>query len=217
MKTVEGTRKMPLMDLPIRSCVFELTDTRVLVAPASTLTREELRARGPVDVIVATNLFHTEGIAQAAAENPRAQLWGPVGAKERQPGLSWSGILGSDEWPFGAELALVTLDGMPKVNESVLVHRASRTLHASDLAFNIREPGGLGASVLLSLFGTRGRFGVSRLFSMMVKDDSAFRDSFATLFALDFDRLVPPHGTSVEADAKHVLREALTERGFRIR
>jgi hypothetical protein len=209
---LDTVKKMPLMHLPVRTVVVPLRDARVLFSPGSVLTSEQLRSAGAVTDIVAPSLLHTAGMAPAAAAFPNARLWGPAGAAQKHPELKWHGTLGTDAWPYEDELALVPLGGMSKVHEHLALHRASRTLLATDLVFNIEQPAGLGSWLILKLFGTYRRFGVSRLFLKFVDDKAAFRASLAQIVALDFDRLVPSHGAIVETGAKARLTEALRER-----
>ena len=98
--------------------------------------------------------------------------------------------------------------------ESVFMHQASRTLIVTDLAFNIEDPLGFGAWLILSIFGTHGRFAVSRLYTKLIKDRARFEASLARLRGLDFDNLVPSHGSILRGNAKAKLTEALRERGF---
>lgn len=205
---------MPLIELPVRSGVIALGSGRVLLSPAMNLTDEEIASAGEITDIVAPNLFHLDGVPRAAAKHPKARVWGPVGAKEKLPEVKWQGVLGVDDWTHEKELAHVGLAGMPKVNESAFVRRDSGTLLVSDLVFNIENAQGFGAWLILSMFGTHNRFGVSRFFSRMVKDKSAFEASLKDLLALDFDVIVPGHGAIVESGGKKLLRRALEERGF---
>lgn len=209
---LDSVKQMPLLALPVRTTVIPLGDARVLFSPGSMLTAEQLRGAGEITDVVAPSLLHLGGMAQAAAIFPSARLWGPVGAAAKQPGLKWHGTLGVTPWPFEDELALVPLAGMSKVHESVVLHRASRTLLVADLVFNIERPSGLGAWLILRVFGTYRRFGASRLFLKLVDDPAAFRRSLEQVVALDFERLVPAHGGVVEADAKARLVAALKER-----
>jgi glyoxylase-like metal-dependent hydrolase (beta-lactamase superfamily II) len=209
---LDTAKQMPLMQLPVRTAVIPLRDARMLFSPGSTLTAEQLRSAGAITDIVAPSLLHTAGMAPAAAAFPDARLWGPVGAARKHPELKWHGTLGVDAWPFEDELTLLPLAGMSKVHEHLALHRASRTLLATDLVFNIEQPSGAGAWLILNIFGTYKRFGVSRLFMKYVDDPAAFRTSLDRLLALDFDRLVPSHGAIVETDAKARLVAALRER-----
>lgn len=206
-------RSLPL-HLPVRTVVFELRQARVLFSPGSRLTPEQLRDAGAITDIVAPSLMHTAGMKRAAEVHPTARLWGPVGAREKHPDLTWHGMLGVDPWPWEAELPVVPLAGMPKVNESLFLHHASGALYATDMVFNVRDPKGPGAWLIFRMFGTWRRFAVSRLFLGMVKDKAAFRASIARLPALEFRHVVPSHGEPVMNDGKARLIAALRERGL---
>jgi hypothetical protein len=212
---LEVERKMPLMSLPVRTSIVPLSNARVLLSPASTLTEAQLRAAGAVTDVVAPSLLHGGGMAAAARVYPEARLWGPKGARERWPELRFHGELGVDPWPHEAELGHLVLDGMPRVRESVFLHRASQTLFVTDLLFNIEQPRGAGAWLILSMFGTWRRFAASRFFLLMVKDRPAFEASLARLATLEFTRVAPGHGALVADDAKPRLLAALRERGYR--
>ena len=211
---LESVKTMPLLALPVRSALVTLPSARVLISPGSMLTEAQLQSAGAVTDVVSNSLFHTAGVARAAAAHPTARLWGPSGAREKHPELPWHGILGQDAWPYEAELAHVALGGMPKVGESVFVDRASRTLYVSDLIFNLVDASGVGPWIILLLFGTYRRFAVSKFFAMQIKDRAAFTASMKQLLALDFDAIAPGHGDLVERDGKAKLTAALAERGF---
>lgn len=209
---LESTKSMPLLQLPVRTTVVQLKTARVMISPGSMLTESQLRGAGEVTDIVAPSLIHTAGMARAAAAFPNARLWGVAGAAAKHPELKWHGVLGVDSWPFDAELKALPLAGMPKLNETVFVHTESRTLIVTDLVFNIEEPKGAGAWIILNIFGTWKRLAVSRLFLKYVTDDAAFRASIKALITHDFDRLAPSHGAVVERGAKDKIIAALRER-----
>jgi len=216
--SLPGTRlveaKLPslLMTLPVRSAVFELSDARVLWSPASSLTPAQLRELGEITDIVAPSLLHTGGVPGAAAAHPSARLWGPRGAREKQPALGWHGVFGVDAWPYDDELAVVPLDGAPKVREHLFLHRASRALYLVDAVFHVNDPEGPLTGLFLRMFGTYRRFAVSKLFLSMVRDRAAFEASVARVAALDFDHVVMAHGEAVLGDGKARLLEAFRER-----
>ncbi|OJT25717.1 hypothetical protein BO221_07620 [Archangium sp. Cb G35] len=216
LKFIEAELQMPLMKLPVRTSLIELERARVLWSPASTLTEAQLRDAGEVTDIIAPNLLHGGGMKAAAAAHPRARLWGPVGIKEKFPELSWHGILGADPWPYDDELRHVAVGGMPDFNESVFLHHRSRVLLVSDLVFNIDESQsrGIGPWLILHLFGTYRRLGVSRLFLKHVKDRAAFQESIERIAALDFSHVAPAHGRVVSEEGKQKLLAALRERGY---
>jgi hypothetical protein len=216
LEWLDATVQMPLMALPVRTVLIPVPGGRVLLSPASTLTPDALARAGAVTDIVAPTLFHTAGMAAAAAAHPTARLWGVRGAAQKVPGLAWSGVLGEGGWPHDGLLSVHPIEGIPKANECVLLHRPSRTLLVADLAFNLTKARGVGAWLILSLFGTHHRFGVSRLFLKMVADRPAFVASMARIAALDFDHLVPSHGEPVLHVGRARLVEALRERGIAV-
>lgn len=210
---LETTLASPLFRLPVRSVVFSLKTGNVLLSPGSQLGTEELIKAGVVTDIVAPSLLHTAGMARAASVHPHARLWGPAGVREKHPELVWN-VFGEERWPFDDELFRLELAGAPRLNENAFLHHASRSLHLTDAAFNIRDPKGLMAGFFFRLFGTYRRFAVSKLFLRYVKDRRAFEDALRRLMALDFDHVVPSHGEPVENDGKARLLEAFQERGF---
>lgn len=213
---IEVERQMPLMKLPVRSAVVQLKRARVLLSPASTLTAEQLQSAGEVTDLVAPCLLHTGGMKLAAAIHPQARLWGPEGSREKHPELTWHGVLGVDAWPHEEELAHLPLAGLPTLRESLFFHRQSGALLVADLVFNVRNARGPGAWTILTLFGTRERMAVSRLFVRSIKDRAAFQRSLAPLSSIDFKHLVPGHGDIVSTDAKEQLFARLQERGFSV-
>lgn len=214
LEFVEVVKELPFLSLPVRTTVVQLGDARLLISPASALTPAQLRELGPISDLVAPSLLHAAGMPAAIAAFPAARRWGPVGAREKLRDIAWTHLLGVDAWPYEAELARVSIDGMPKINESVFLHRASRSLIVTDLAFNLVDAKGPGAWLFLHLFGTWRRFAVSRLFLSLLRDKSAFRASVQRIAALDFDNVAPGHGALVLGDAKSQLLEALRERGY---
>lgn len=214
LQFLSSVKRMPLLHLPVATPVVQLGSARLLLSPGTMLTDAELRSAGAITDIVAPSLLHTAGVPKAVAVFPGARVWGPAGAAKVCPDVKWAGTLGVDPWPYDAELPFVTLGGMPKIQESVFFHAASRALLMTDLVFNIEEPRGFGAGLILRVFGTHRRFAVSRLFLRFVKDDAAFRDSVQRLMAFDFDSVVPSHGAAVAGGGKARLEAAFRERGY---
>jgi len=95
---------------------------------------------------------------------------------------------------------------MPKVNEVVFLHAASRTLLVSDLCFDFDTRYPLGTRLLFRLFGAYPGPRNSMFFRMMIRDRQAFRGSFDRLLEWDFDRVVMSHGAILESGGKETLR-----------
>ncbi|MGE4132403.1 MAG: hypothetical protein AB7F86_12245 [Bdellovibrionales bacterium] len=213
LRFLDSVKKMPVMALPVRSILVDGKKS-ILISPGSNLTRAQLESCGSVDEIVGNNLFHCAGMAGAAAAFPKARVWGPVGAKVAKPDLPWQAELTEETWPYHEQLPMVVLKGMPKVQESVFVHRPSKTLIAADFAFNMTGPASFGSWLILHLFGTYKRFAVSKFYAKFVEDRGAFQQSLVRLFELDFDSMAMSHGELVVGGAKEKLKAALKERGF---
>lgn len=211
---IETTLRSPLMQLPVRTVVFELEKARILYSPGSMLTSGQLREAGPVTDLVAPSLMHTAGMKAAAEAHPDARLWGPAGVREKHPERTWHGILGVDPWPFESELALLPLPGMPKLNESAFLHHASKALYLTDMVFNVSDPKGFLAWMFYRTFGIYRRFGVSKLFLKFTKDRPALEAAIAKLAGLDFLHVIPSHGEAVLNEGKPRLLAAFRERGL---
>lgn len=215
VKFIDSNKKMPLMTLPVRTSVLRLANGIVLLSPGSQLTKDQLQQAGEITDIVAPNLFHCAGIKLASEVFPQANVWGPIGARELKPHLPWTHILGKDEWPFEDELSHVVLGGAPSIQESVFIHKVSKTLYVADLFFNLQNASGLGARIILGLFGTYRRFALSRFFKRFIKDHNAFEASFKKILSHDFNCIVMAHGELLE-NAHQAARDAARERGLNI-
>ncbi len=209
---LECEKKMPLMKLPVRSSLVQLRNASVLFSPGSKLTTEQLKSLGNVTDIVGPNLLHLAGVPLAIRTFPQAKLWGPKGAHEKRPEINWPAVTSEEIWPFQSELPMVSLAGVSRLNEMVFIHRESKSLIVSDLVFNLVDASGLGARIILGLFGTYRKFGISKLFVKSINDKIAFKRSIDQLMTYDFDNIIMGHGHIVEGNGKALLQKALTER-----
>lgn len=210
----ESEKKMPFMTLPVRSVLVRTSDRGILISPGSKIKIEEYQKLTNVTDLVAPSLFHTGGIPKACSIFKNAKVWGPSGANEAKPLIPWTNTLNIDNWPYQAELQLIPLLGMPKINEVLFVHVPSKSLILADLAFNMSGQNGFGPWLILNLFGTYNKFAVSRFFLKFVEDKSAFESSLAELFKLNFDQIIVSHGKIIRSEGKALLKGALQERGF---
>ena len=168
----------------------------------------ELAGLGEVAHLVAPNLFHDLYWPPYAKAYAQARFYHAPGFDRRKAGWDAGEELG-DEAPaaWRDEIEQIQVRGMPRVNEVVFLHRASRTLVITDLLFNLGSPGGLNG-FLLRLAGAHGHTGPSRLFRAMIKDRRALRDSLDRVLQWDFERLVMGHGRVVESGGRRALQEA---------
>lgn len=213
LKFLVCMRPMPLMSLPVRSTIVPIQGGSLLISPGSRLTSADFQAAGSVTEIVAPNLYHCGGVQGAMSVFTKAKVWGPPGARQAHPQVDWTHILGEDNWPFEQELAHVLLEGNESVKESVFFHVASKTLIVTDLLFNIQEPRGVGALLLLKMFGTYKRLAMSRLFTRFVSNKSAFEKSLEKLLAFEIENLVVGHGDPTPANSA-TIKGLFQQRGF---
>lgn len=213
---IESEIKMPLMALPVRSVYVNLGDKGILISPGSKISVDQYRQLSNVTDIVAPNLFHTGGIPKAQSTFKNARIWGPEGAKNKKPEIQWSHSLVTQSWPFENELRMVPIAGMPKINEVVFYHPVTKSIIVADLAFNMNDLSGWGPRLILGLFGTYKKFGVSRFFLKFIEDKTAFKNSIALLLSLDFDKIIVSHGNNLLNHGKASLLSALAERGIRL-
>lgn len=205
---LDSSIKMPLMNLPVRSVLARLdSGASVLISPGSKLTPAQLREAAPVTDLVAPNTLHNAGMKQAREVYPQAKAWGPQGAGQPE-------VLSEERWPYTAEMPILALAGMPKVKEFILFHKKSKTLIVTDAAFNLQKTSGMGAWLILSLFGTYRKFGVSRFWLKFADDKEALAASLKKVFEWDFDNLVVSHGEALYGGAREKFQSACRERGL---
>lgn len=211
---LESIKQMPMMQLPVRSVYVPLPNKGVLISPGSCLEMDQLRTLPNVTDVVAPNLFHCTGIPQASRLFPDARRWGAPGVKKEKPKILWTDELELNHWSYQKELPMVILQGMPKVNEVIFLHPESKSLIVTDLCFNMKNVRGIGAWIILHLFGTYQKLAVSKFFMRFVDDRVAFEQSLKEVMALDFDNVIMSHGENIIGDGKVKLLFALRERGL---
>jgi glyoxylase-like metal-dependent hydrolase (beta-lactamase superfamily II) len=211
--TVDYELRLPMgVPFPTRMSVVRLADgslTLISPVPIDDVLAGELAAVGPVSHILAPSALHHFYLAAAKGRYPRARLLGPPALSRKEPGLRFEPY-GLEPVPsFEGSLAVLPIDGAPKISETVLFHESSRTLIVTDLVFNIETPPSWSTALLLSLTGTRGKLAQSRVWGPAIIDRARARTSCRRIFEWDFDRLVVAHGNVVPTDGKARLRQAL--------
>jgi hypothetical protein len=165
---------------------------------------------GPIAHIVAPNAMHDTFLEGWFAAYPSAHFHGAKGLSKFRPDLKFTDSL-ADTAPaaWSAVFDQLLLRGMPRLNEVVFLHRASRTLIVTDLVFNLGTEMPLLSRVLLKINGCYDCLAVSRLLRTTIKDQAALRASLDTMLAWDFERVVVSHGRNLDSGAKDALRLAL--------
>jgi hypothetical protein len=203
-------RAGPFLEIGTRMTVVRLADGTLFLHSLVEIdaeTRAALDALGPVRHLVAGNKLHHLYLAQAAQAFPEAAVWGAPGLPQKCRGVRFAGELGDEAPPaWRADLDQLAVRGIPRMNEVVFLHRASRTLVVTDLCFNVRHSDSVATRLFMRANGAWGRFGPSRLLRSLVRDRPALRASLERILAWDFDRVVVTHGEVLERGGPDALR-----------
>lgn len=196
--------------LPSRTTVLRDADGGLVLYGPLKLTDEQaaaIDALGEVRTIVGPSLFHHLYLRQAKERWPEARLLGAPGLDAKRENLSFDGLLEDGELAPGVRA--LTIQGMPKLNEVVLIHEPSGTLACADLCFRIREAKGMSKLAFKLMNDMGDTLKRSRLWKWSIKDQGAYRASLDTLLSQDFDAVVMAHGDPVLEGGKGQLEEAM--------
>jgi hypothetical protein len=171
--------------------------------------RAGLDALGEVAYFVAPSTFHDLYWPPYFTAYPNARFFAAPGVREAHPDLPFTDVLSADApSSWSGELDQTLLEGMPKINEVAFLHPASQSLIVADMAFNYDRNVNLATCLMLKMTGCYGRFGVSRLFKLFIKDKKATRRSIDEILSWDFERIIVGHGHLVQSDGRQILKEA---------
>lgn len=177
--------------------------------PMTPELRSQLAALGEVRHVVGPNLWHDECLREFQAEFPAALFHAAPGLAAQKRDVRFGAELSDTPHPdWAGVLEQHLVRGMPKMNEVVFFHPASRSLIVADLAFNLGPDGPAWFALLMRIYGAWNRFGPTPLEKWMMKDKAAVRASLDRILAWDFDRIIVGHGRNVETGGRRVFREA---------
>lgn len=177
--------------------------------PMTPELRRELAALGEVRHVIGPNLWHDECLREFQAEYPAALFHAAPGLAACKKDVRFGAELSDTPHPdWAGTLEQHLVHGMPRMNEIVFFHPASRSLIIADLGFNLGPDGPWWFGLLMRAYGVWNRFGPTPLEKWMMKDRAAVRDSLDRILAWDFDRVIVGHGRNLEADARRIFREA---------
>ncbi|HVP62688.1 MAG TPA: DUF4336 domain-containing protein [Myxococcaceae bacterium] len=177
------------------------------VVAVDDLLADQIQALGPVAHIVVPNLYHHVYVSDAIERWPTARVHAPAAMRRKRPGLRIDAELSETPDPdWGGVLVPVHVDGS-MLDETVFVHRPSRTLICSDLVENFDTSPHLPTRLYLRAAGLHGRVGWSRFLRLVYRDRPATRRSLERLLGLDFDRVILAHGRVLEHGGPAAVRE----------
>ena len=170
---------------------------------------EEVSSLGQVAYLLAPNKLHHLYVGEWKASFPLTKIYAAPGLETKRADLAIEGLLGDEPEPAWANaLDQTSLDGFPFANEIVFFHRASRTLIASDLAFNIDEHSPFMTRACFRLAGTFGRLAPTLVERVLVRDRAAFGQALTRIFEWPFERVIVAHGSVAETGGREDLQAA---------
>ncbi len=197
-----------------RMTVVRLPDGLLLVhspVPIDDALRRAVDREGKVAHVVAPNAFHHLFAGQWAEAYPDAVVVAPRALRKKRRDLRIDRDLEDvTAGTFGGALVPHHIDGS-MLDETVLVHPATRTVVSADLTENfVSGSDHLPTRLYLKAGGIYKKPGWSRFLRMLYRDRKAARRSIEALLEHDFDRVVVAHGEVLEHGAKDALRETFT-------
>lgn len=210
-----------LVSDPVRIVGMRLTATMTIVRqPNSELLlhspvaltnerRDIVESLGAVTHLYAPNTYHHAWIGDWARAFPKACVHGPSALRKKRPDLR---IDRAHDLEAPSDLAHVFdevhVEGFA-LEESVLVHRPSRSLIVADLVHNIGRPSDAWTQLYTRAMGFYDRVAISRMIRWTAfRNPSAARQSLDQLTRHHFDRLIVGHGSPLETDARDALLHA---------
>jgi hypothetical protein len=164
---------------------------------------------GPVEALVAPNLYHHLYAGEWKAAHPDATLWGAPGLAKKRKDLSLDGVLGPDpvtDWQ--PTLLHQPIAGTDPMQMSAFLHVPSRTLITADMMARFDEPMGLFSRGYFKMVGLWKRPALSRPLRMVFRDKAAARTCIDAVLDWDFDRVLFAHGVPIETDGQAAFRDA---------
>jgi hypothetical protein len=198
--------------LRARTSVIRLDDGRLLVhspAPPSDGWLRQVADLGEVSWLVVPNCFHHLGTPAAAAAFPDAKILAPRSAAAKNPDLRIDVEI--HEPTFAAavpECALLPLEGVPFLDETLLYHRPTATLFGADVILRADEHDHWTWRFAARLTGCFKRSSVPPDVRKKVVDKAAASRSLQALQTLPIKQLIVAHGDVIEAAPLAQLVEA---------
>ena len=199
------------LHLGTRMTVVRLQDGSLLVHSPVALSADlkaEVDAIGPVRHIVAPSQGHHLYAGEWQSAYPNTLLHAAKGLAKRRKDLSVDHeLMGETHADWRNDLDTTLIEGA-MLNETVFLHRPSRSLIVADAVENFDTSSHWPTRTYLKVAGIHGKPGVSRSLRPFFRDKKRARRSIDEILTWDFDRIVLAHGDVIESDGNDALREA---------
>jgi hypothetical protein len=207
---IDHDLRMLGLELGTRTTLVRLSSGDLFMhspGPLSVHLAQQIDALGAVRCIVAPNRFHHLYVSENAKAYQAASVHLAPGLEKKRKDLSYNEVLGdTPSRIWSKDIDQIRFEGAPTFDEVAFLHRASRTLILTDLAFNFGHAPSFGTRLFLKLNGALGAFGPSRMMRMLVRDREKARVAMERILEWNFDRIIVSHGDVLEGDARHILR-----------
>jgi hypothetical protein len=192
--------------------VLRLGDGSLLVYAPVALTPERRSAvdsLGRVAHLYAPSLYHHRWVGEWSAAHPSARLHAPSGLARKRRDLRVDRVPGASPEPAFADAVDELHIGGFRLDETVLFHRALRTLVVADLVHNVGRPEHGFTRRYTRAMGFYDRVALSRALRWTAFfDGAAARRDVDRVLACPFERLVVGHGAPLEVGARETLSGA---------
>ena len=179
--------------LPLRLTIVRLANDKLwlhALTPLSDELKNTVNELGTVGYLYCGNNFHNTWLADWAKAYPDAEVWVTPGIPAKLPELEGYKIFTGDLWTD--DFTCVSMQDVPLFDESVFLHRSSRSLIVTDMVQNHIRRGVFIAPPLLR--------------DDIVKNKDALAEFVNKILAWDFDRIIITPGHIIEDSAKEEFR-----------
>ncbi len=204
-----------------RATVVQLAGGGLWVYSPTPLTpslQSELASIDDVAYLVAPSNGHCSWIGDWANAYPSAEMHVAKGIPSKFSKLRVDRILTPTvEARWALDLEQSTMVGAPLFDESVFLHKASRSLIVADLIQNHHRKDQRGVGKLIARFASepQGYKGLCLAHQLeragTIEDREAFSEFLETIEGWDFDRIIVAHGDVVEDRARSTLTDLLRD------
>jgi hypothetical protein len=205
-----------------RMTVIRLGEGRLVVISPIALTPElttQLNSLGSVAYQIAPNRYHHLFAQAFQQQYPQAEFWGAIGLQEKRPDLKIDHVITAESGEIGTEILYRQFHGLnvPSLafsnfgkpdpfNEVVFLHKPSRTLIVTDIAFYFTAINTWETRFFLKLLGSYNALQPTLLEKWWSKDRALVERSIRAVLAWDFDRVIMAHGSIIETNGKAMLK-----------
>jgi len=196
------------LEVGTRMTVVRLkTGKLMVISPIKVDTRtiDELNEIGPVNFIIAPNLYHHLFILDFQAFYPQAQLFVAPGLELKRMDIKADRVLHKDTPQLWDEVEYLHFEGFDVLREIVFFHRESQTLILTDIAFYFDGSFPWITQLVTRAIGGYNKLSPTLLEKLDIKEKDKIEKSIQQILRWDFKRVIMAHGSIVDNEAKKKL------------